>query len=197
MKNKINTDKANESLTITKPEDILAAHIAPAIKPFTAELLAAAAIDREAEAEMNESHPEAVKKEVAEIFERAAAGDKVAENKLRDAGGREAYISTRTAFFDLARAKHHAAAIATAPLWQRVSDAIIGAIDAADAAIQKQYNAITAELGEPSGLSNWNARCRNMKNGIARAPFAAETMHHGADWQIRSLGLAEIVGLDG
>jgi hypothetical protein len=35
-----------------------------------------------------------------------------------------------------------------------------------------------------------------LKNGIARAPFAAETLRHGADWQIRSLGLAEIVGLE-
>jgi len=197
MKNKPDTTaKASDPLTITKPQDILAAHLAPAIKPFAAELLAAAAIDREAEAEMNGCHPEAVKKEVAELFEQAAAGDKAAEAKLREAGGREAFVAKRTAFFDLARAKHHAAALATAPLWQKVSEAILGAIEAADVAIQKQFDSVMAALGEPSGLSNWNAHCRNLKNGISRAPFAAEQLRHGADWQIRSLGLAELVGLE-
>ena len=60
-----------------------------------------------------------------------------------------------------------------------------------------QFNSIMAALGEPSGLSNWNAYCRNLKNGIRSAPNAAENLRHGADWQLRALGLAELVGLDG
>jgi hypothetical protein len=196
MKNKPDTAKASEPLAITKPQDIIAAHIAPAIKPFAAELLAAAAIDREAEAEMNASHPHGVKKQADKLFEAAAGGDKAAEKELREAGGREAYINTRTAFFDLARAKHDAACKASAPLWQKVSDSVLAAIDAADSAIQKQFDSVMAALGEPSGLSNWNAHCRNLRNGIRSAPNNAENLRHGADWQIRSLGLAEIVGLE-
>jgi hypothetical protein len=197
MKNKTNTDKASESLIITRPQDIIAAHLAPAIKPFAAELLAAAAIDREANAEMEAMHPVGVKKEADALFERAASGDKTAEKQLHEAGGKAEYIAKRTAHFEMARAKHEAACKASAPLWQKVSDSILAAIDAADAAIQKQFESVMVALGEPSGLSNWNAYCRNLKNGIRSAPNAAENLRHGADWQLRALGLAELVGLDG
>jgi hypothetical protein len=197
MKNKSNTDKASESLTITRPQDIIAAHLVPAIKPFAAELLAAAAIDREANAEMEAMHPVGVKAAAEKLFEAAAEGDKAAEKELRDAGGKAEYIAKRTAHFEMARAKHEAACKASAPLWQKVSDAILAAIDAADAAIQKQFEAVMVALGEPSGLSNWNAYCRNLKNGIRSAPNNAENLRHGADWQLRALGLADLVGLDG
>ena len=196
MKKPDTTAKASDSLTITKPQDIIAAHIAPAIKPFAAELLAAAAIDREANAEMEAMHPVGVKKEADALFERAASGDKAAEKQLHEAGGKAEYIAKRTAHFEMARAKHEAACKASAPLWQKVSDSIIAAIDAADAAIQSQFNSIMAALGEPSGLSNWNAYCRNLKSGIKAAPNNAENLRHGADWQLRALGLADLVGLE-
>jgi len=197
MKNKPDTTaKASDPLTITKPQDILAAHLAPAIKPFADELLAAAAIDREAEAEMNGCHPEDAKKQANALLEAAAKGDKKAEQTLRDAGGTEAFIKARSAMFDLAKAKHHAACQASAPLWQKVSDAILAAIDAACADIQKQFEAVAAALGEPAGLSNWDAYCRNLKSGIMSAPNKAENLRHGTDWLIRSLGLAELVGLE-
>ena len=190
------TAKASESLAITKPQDILAAHLKPALAPFAAELLEAARIDREAAGVMDTMHPDKVKAAAEDLFYRAARGEEAAEKELREAGGKAEYIAKRTAFFDLARAKHEAACKESAPLWQKVSEAIVAGIDAAAAEIQKQLDTVAAALGEPAGLSNWDAYCRNLKSGITRAPFAAEKLNHGTDWQLRSLGLADLVGLE-
>jgi hypothetical protein len=181
---------------ITHPTEILKSHLKPALEPFAAELLEAARIDREAAGVMDTMHPEKVKAAAEDLFYRAARGEEAAEKELREAGGKAEYIAKRTAFFDLAKAKHHAACQASAPLWQKVSEAIVAGIDAAAAEIQKQLDTVAAALGEPAGLSNWDAYCRNLKSGISRAPFAAEKLNHGTDWMLRSLGLADLVGLE-
>jgi hypothetical protein len=181
------------SLEIKHPQAIIQAHLRPAIAPFRDELLAAAAIDRELSASLEREHPNAVKKMADELFARAANGDAEAEKEIRAEGGIEEWKRKRIAFFDLTRAKHEAACIASAPLWQRVSDSILSAIQAADNEIQGQWAKVCEYLGEPCDLSRWNSYCRNIRNGIERAPFAAEKMRHGADWQIEAHGLRPLL----
>ena len=139
------------------------------------------------------THPDTAKKEADQLLERAAAGDSKAEGTLRSAGGTEAFVKAKCAMFDLARAKHEGAAKATAPLWTKVSAAVLSAIEAANREISDQWKRTCEHLGEPCDLSSWDTHCRNLRNGIERAPYAAENMRHGAAWQIESLGLAEVI----
>ena len=193
MKTKTSATAASASLELTHPQQIIDKHLRPAIAPFKAELLEAAARDRELSAEMERKHPELAKKEALQLLEKAGAGDLEADKILTEAGGTEAYVKNRTALFDLARAKHEAACIASAPLWQRVSESILAAIQAADLEIQGQWAKVCEFLGEPCDLSRWNQYCRNIRSGIERTPFAAEKMRHGADWQLESLGLRQLL----
>jgi hypothetical protein len=179
--------------SLAHPKDILNHHLRAAVKPFAADLRKAATLDRELEKEMLATHPDDAKKQAAALLEAAASGDKKAEETLRAAGGTEAFIKAKSAMFDLARAKHEGAAKATAPLWEKVSAAVVAAIDAANREIAEQWARICEQLGEPSALSSWDAYCRNLKNGIGRAAYAAENMRHGAAWQIESLGLSEAI----
>lgn len=178
---------------IINPKEILNRHLREAVKPHAAALRQAAALDRELEKEMNATHPDAAKKEANELLERASTGDTKAEGVLRSAGGTEAFVKSKTAMFDLARAKHEGAAKASAPLWAKVSAAVLLSIDAANREINQQWQHICEQLGEPCSPSEWDTYCRNIRSGIERAPFAAENLRHGAAWQIESLGLTEAV----
>jgi hypothetical protein len=193
MKTKTSATAASATLELTHPQQIIDRHLRPAIAPFKAELLEAAARDRELSAELERKHPETAKREALELLEKAGAGDTEADKILTEAGGTEAYVKSRAALFDLTRAKHEAACISSAPLWQKVSDAILAAIEAADREIQGQWSKVCDFLGEPCDLSRWNSYCRNIRNGIERAPFAAEKLRHGTDWQIESLGLRPLL----
>lgn len=193
MKTKTSATAASAPLELTHPQQIIDKHLRPAIAPFKAELLEAADRDRELSAEMERKHPELAKKEALQLLEKAGAGDLEADKILTEAGGTEAYVKSRTALFDLARAKHEAACIASAPLWQKVSDALLAAIQAADLEIQGQWQKVCEFLGEPYDLSRWNSYCRNIRSGIERAPFAAEKMRHGAGWQLEALGLRPLL----
>lgn len=187
------TRPANNAVVLAHPKDILNRHLREAVKPHAAALRQAAAIDRELEKEMLACHPDDAKREADKLLEAAAKGDKRAEQTLRDAGGNEAFIKAKSAMFDLARAKHHGAAKATAPLWEKVSAAVVAAIDTANREIAEQWQRTCEHLGEPGGLSSWDSHCRNLKTGISRAAYAAENMRHGAAWQIESLGLSEAI----
>jgi hypothetical protein len=178
---------------LINPKEILNRHLREAVKPHAAALRQAAAIDRELEKEMNATHPDAAKRESNILLEAAASGDKKAEEILRAAGGTDAFIKNKCAMFDLARAKHEGAAKASAPLWTKVSAAVLLSIDAANREINQQWQHTCEQLGEPCSPSLWETYCRNLKTGITRAPFAAENLRHGAAWQIESLGLTEAV----
>jgi hypothetical protein len=185
------------TVTVTLPQDILTAHLKPALAPFVDELLETARLDREAAAEMSALHPDAAKAAAEELFHRATRGDKAAEKELYDAGGKEKFIKDRTANFDLARAKHEHLAVSAEPLWQKVVDAALPALDAADAEIQRQYDGVMLALGEGTGgLSNWDATIRNLKNGLADCPRRAGIVKQGTDWMLRCYGLADYVGLE-
>lgn len=193
MKNKTSATAASTTLELTRPQEIIDKHLRPAIAPFKAELLEAAARDLKLTREMEERHPDIAKKLGLELLEKAAAGDEEADRILTEAGGTEAFVKSRCALFDLARAKHEGACIASVPLWRRVSESLLSAIEAADREIQEQWAKVCEYLGEPSDLSRWNQYCRNIRNGIERSPFAAETLKHGANWQLDSLGLRPLL----
>ena len=142
---------------------------------------------------MESKHPNLAKAEALQLLEKAGAGDLEADKILTEAGGTEAYVKSRTALFDLSRAKHEAACIASVPLWTKVSAAILAAIDASDREIQSQWQKVCDYLGEPCDLSRWNQYCRNLRSGVERTPFAAEKMRHGSSWQLESLGLRELL----
>jgi hypothetical protein len=182
---------------ITHPTAIIERHLKPALAPFAADLLEAARKDREAEAAMEAMHPETAKKEAEALFERAAQGDKAADKKLLDAGGKEKFIKDRTAHFDLARAKREHAAVSAAPIWVKVANAGLPALEAAKTEIQSQYAEVMLSLGEgKGGLSNWNTTIDSMKNALAECPRRAGEVKHGTDWLLRSYGLGEHVGLE-
>lgn len=193
MKKQNTATAASTSLEVTHPKDIIEKHLKPALAPFKAELLAAAQIDVELAADMERKHPDTAKREALQLLEKAAGGDLEADKILTEAGGTEAYVKSRTALFDLARAKHEAACIASAPLWQKVSDSILSAIESADREIQSQWQKVCDFLGEPCDLSRWNNYCRTLRFGIGRAAFAAETLKHGTDWQIEAHGLRPLL----
>ena len=184
---------ATAALEIIQPKQIIDRHLRPAIAPFRAELLAAAEIDRKLSATMQKEHPNAVKLAAEELFQKATSGDAEAEAAIRAEGGLDEWKRKRMAFFDLSRAKHEAACRASIPLWEKVSAALLSGIDAADREIQDQWVKVCEFLGEPSDLSRWNQYCRNIRNGIERAPFAAEKLSHGSSWQLESLGLRELL----
>ena len=184
---------ANTALEIIQPKQIIDRHLRPAIAPFKAELLAAAEVDRKLSEQMESKHPNLAKAEALQLLEKAGAGDLEADKILTEAGGTEAYVKSRTALFDLSRAKHEAACIASVPLWTKVSAAILAAIDASDREIQSQWQKVCDYLGEPCDLSRWNQYCRNLRSGVERTPFAAEKMRHGSSWQLESLGLRELL----
>lgn len=179
--------------TISHPKDILNRHLREAIKPYAADLRKAAALDRELEKEMLACHPDDAKKQANALLEAAAKGDKKAEETLRAAGGTEAFVKSKCAMFDLAKAKHHGAAQASAPLWTKVSAAVLLCIEAANREINQQWQQACEQLGEPCAPSEWDNYCRNLRNGIMRAAYAAENLRHGTAWQIESLGLTEAV----
>ena len=184
---------ATTALEIIQPKQIINRHLRPAIAPFKAELLAAAEVDRKLSEQMESKHPNLAKAEALQLLEKAGAGDLEADKILTEAGGTEAYVKSRTALFDLSRAKHEAACIASVPLWTKVSAAILAAIDASDHEIQSQWQKVCDYLGEPCDLSRWNQYCRNLRSGVERTPFAAEKMRHGSSWQLESLGLRELL----
>jgi hypothetical protein len=184
---------ATTALEIIQPKQIINRHLRPAIAPFKAELLAAAEVDRKLSEQMESKHPNLAKAEALQLLEKAGAGDLEADKILTEAGGTEAYVKSRTALFDLSRAKHEAACIASVPLWTKVSAAILAAIDASDREIQSQWQKVCDYLGEPCDLSRWNQYCRNLRSGVERTPFAAEKMRHGSSWQLESLGLRELL----
>lgn len=180
-------------MEIILPQQIINRHLRPAIKPFKAELLAAAELDRKLSETMEKEHPNAVKKAAEELFQKATGGDAKAEAAIRAEGGMDEWKRKRMAFFDLSRAKHQAACIASAPLWERVSVALLAAIEDAEREIQGQWAKVCDFLGEPCDLTRWNAYCRNIRNGIERAPFAARKLSHGSDWQLEAHGLRELL----
>ena len=184
---------ANAALEIIQPQQIINRHLRPAIAPFKAELLAAAELDRKLSETMEKEHPNSVKLAAEELFQKATSGDAEAEAAIRAEGGIEEWKRKRMAFFDLSRAKHQAACKASVPLWTKVSAALLAAIEDADREIQGQWAKVCDFLGEPCDLSRWNAYCRNIRNGIERAPFAAEKLSHGSSWQLEAHGLRELL----
>jgi tyrosyl-tRNA synthetase len=184
---------ANAALEIIQPQEIIDRHLRPAIAPFKAELLAAAEVDRQLSATMEKEHPNAVKLAAEELFQKATSGDAEAEAAIRAEGGLDEWKRKRMAFFDLSKAKHQAACLASVPLWEKVSAALLSGIEAADREIQDQWAKTCDFLGEPCDLSRWNAYCRNVRNGISRAPFAAEKLSHGSSWQLEAHGLRPLL----
>ena len=184
---------ATTALEIIQPKQIIDRHLRPAIAPYRAELLAAAEIDRKLSETLEREHPNAVKLAAEELFQKATSGDAEAEASIRAEGGLDEWKNKRMAFFDLSKAKHQAACLASVPLWQKVSAALLSGIDAADREIQEQWAKACDFLGEPCDLSRWNAYCRNVRNGIERAPFAAEKLSHGSSWQLEAHGLRPLL----
>jgi hypothetical protein len=184
---------ANAALEIIHPQQIIDRHLRPAIAPFKAELLAAAEVDRQLSEAMEREHPNSVKLAAEELFLKATSGDAEAEAAIRAEGGLDEWKRKRVAFFDLSKAKHQAACLASVPLWEKVSAALLSGIDAADREIQDQWAKTCDFLGEPCDLSRWNAYCRNVRNGIERAPFAAEKLSHGSSWQLEAHGLRPLL----
>jgi hypothetical protein len=184
---------ANAALEIIQPQQIINRHLRPAIAPFKAELLAAAELDRKLSETMSQEHPNAVKLAAEELFQKATSGDTEAEAAIRAEGGMDEWKRKRIAFFDLSRAKHEAACVASVPLWTKVSVALLAAIEDADREIQGQWAKVCDFLGEPCDLSRWNAYCRNIRHGIERTPYAAEKLRHGSSWQLEAYGLRELL----
>jgi hypothetical protein len=184
------TKPPTKPLNLAKPADIVDDALREALRPFAGELRQAASIDAELEAEMNRTHPTAVKKECDELFERACNGDKEADGILRAAGGTEAYVKARTAMFDLVRGKREAKCKADAPLWQKVSDAAVAALDRSLVAIEAQWSELIELHGEVPVPSSWRERIAQMQRAISRAPFAAAELNHGTAWQLTSLNLS-------
>jgi len=184
---------ANAALEIISPKQIINRHLRPAILPFKGELLAAAELDRKLSETMEKEHPNAVKKAAEELFQKATSGDAEAEAAIRAEGGMDEWKRKRMAFFDLTRAKHEAGCLASVPLWEKVSVALLSGIDAADREIQDQWTKVCEFLGEPSDLSRWNQYCRNIRHGIERTPYAAEKLRHGSSWQLEAYGLRELL----
>jgi hypothetical protein len=187
------TRPTNNAVVLNHPKDILNRHLRDAVKPHAAALRQAAALDRELGKEMEATHPDDAKREADQLLERAANGDKKAEETLRAAGGTEAYIKAKSAMFDLARAKHEGAAKATVPLWEKASAAVLAAYEAAEREIQEQLQRTSEQIGEPAPATSWENTIRHLKYGISRAAYAAENMRHGAAWQIEALGLSEAI----
>jgi hypothetical protein len=187
------TRPANNAVVLLHPQDILNRHLRQALKPFAAALRQAAALDLQLAGEMTALHPDLAKKEANILLEAAANGDKKAEATLREAGGTEAYIKNKCGLFDLARAKFEGAAKASAPLWTKVSAAVIAAYEAAEREIREQLQRTSEQIGEPTPTTSWEIPIGHYKYGISRAAYAAENMRHGAAWQIEALGLSEAI----
>jgi hypothetical protein len=195
MKSKKPTTKATGStLVITKPESIIDRHLRPAIKPFAAELREAAALDCKLTVEVEKNHPNTAKLEAQRLLEATVAGDSRSDKILREAGGTEQFIRSKTALFDLAVGKHEGACQQSAALWGKVSAALEAAIDAASAEIQTQFDSAMLMLEElPGGQSLWEGKLRGLKSGLQRCERLAREMRHGADWQLKALGLERFI----
>jgi len=196
MKSKKPTTKASGStLVITKPEAILDSHLGPAIKPFARQLREAAALDARLSAEMEAIHPDRIKLNAEELFEKATHGDVKAEKTLRENGGKSGMVREQSAMFCLAKHKHEAHCKATAPLWAAVSEAVQTSLDLAAHDIEEQLKLVLLELGElPSSTGSlWEGRLRGLKAGLQRCERLAKDANHGADWQLKALGLERFI----
>lgn len=197
MKTKAATNPTAPAMPeVVHPNAIIERHLKPVFAPYRDELIEAARKDREAEAEMIATHPDTAKKNAQKLFEAAAEGDKAAEKELSEAGGKAEYIAKHSVNFDLARAKKEFAACAVAPTWEKIAAAALPALDKALVEIQDQFNEVMAAIGEGNGVSRWDAHIGSMKQNIAGFPRRAEVLKQGADWTIRSNGLAQLVGLE-
>jgi hypothetical protein len=183
------TKNAPGTLTVVSPRDILHKHLRQAAAPFADDLKKAAALDVQLAAAAVKINPNGLRDEADKLVERAVAGDKEADTTLEKHGGRDGYITSRGAMYKVREGARCKAAEDAAPMWQKVSDALCGAIETADREIQAQFDRLMTLHGEPTTLSSWNAVCRNMRNGLASAPFHSEKLHHGTDYLVRSLGL--------
>lgn len=185
--------KSKDHQQITHPQTIIDQMMRDAIKPFAAELREAADRDRKLEADMDAAHPEAAKVRAAELLEAACAGDKAADAEIVAAGGTGGFVESRVRFFDLCRGKRNAAAKADAPLWEKVTAALLPALDAALEAIRSQWDRVLELHGEEPRPSSWEPRIASTRKAIAGAPFNARELTHGTNWQLQSLGLAALI----
>jgi len=178
---------------LTNPQTIIDEALRSALKPHAKALLEAAARDAALEAEMNETHPDKVKKDAQELFEAACAGDKAADKALREADGVQGYIDSRTRFFDLTRGKCRAGAKADAALWDKAAPAALAALDRALVVIREQWAATLETLGEEMRPSSWEGRIAMMRRALEKTPFHARELQHGTNWQIESNGLRKVL----
>lgn len=183
--------KQNDQLT--HPQTIIDEHLASALKPYAKALLEAAVKDAALEAEMNETHPDVVKKQAEQLFEAACNGDKKADATLREADGTQGFIEAKTRFFDLTRGKCRAGAKADASIWDKAAPAACAALDAALVVIRQQWNKALETLGEEMRPSAWEGRIAMMRRAIEQTPFNARELMHGTNWQIESLGLRRVL----
>lgn len=178
---------------LTNPQTIIDEALRSALKPHAKALLEAAALDAALEAETDASHPDKVKREAQELFERACNGDKTADKTLREANGTAGYIEAKTRFFDLTRGKREPAAKADAAIWAKAGPAAVAALDSALAAIRDQWRKTLEALGEEIVPSSWETKVGYMRRALEKVEFNARELRHGSHWQIESLGLRNVL----
>ena len=183
--------KNNQQLT--NPQEIIDARLREALKPYSKQLLEAAAKDAALEAEMNASHPDGAKKQAQQLFEAACNNDKKADETLREAGGTAGFIEAKTRFFDLARGKCNAGAKADADIWAKAGPAAVAALDAALALIRQQWETTLQALGEEVVPSSWEVKVGYLRRALEKVEFNARELRHGTAWQIESLGLRKVL----
>jgi regulator of protease activity HflC (stomatin/prohibitin superfamily) len=183
--------KNNQQLT--NPQEIIDARLREALKPYSKQLLEAAAKDASLEAETDASHPDKVKREAQQLFEAACNGDKTADKTLREASGTAGYIEAKTRFFDLTRGKREAAAKADAAIWAKAGPAAVAALDAALALIRQQWTATLQTLGEEVVPSSWETKVGYLRRALEKVEFNARELRHGTAWQVESLGLRKVL----
>lgn len=178
---------------LTHPQQIIDEHLRSALKPYSKQLIEAAARDAALEAEADNTHPDKVKREAQELFELACNGDKRADSTLREAGGTAGYVESRTRFFDLSKGKREAAAKSDAAIWAKAGPATVAALDTALAVVREQWSATLQTLGEELVPSSWETKVGYMRRGLEKVEFNARELRHGTNWQVESLGLRNVL----
>jgi hypothetical protein len=171
---------------------MLRSAITAAVAPLKDELAAAVATDRKLYAELEDVLPGRIKTAWDELFHRACSGDPEAVSEIEAAGGAEAWQSRRGALLPLRESYRSSAAKGTVQLLERLSDSLLENLERTRTAIEEQWRAIQAYHGEMPGLSIWDERIRNLKNGLSHMPAAA--VHGtGIRWQLEQLGLIQFL----
>lgn len=187
------TTETPGTLQVVNPQDILDRHIRKAGAPFAEDLKKACTLDVQLAAAADKMHPVKIKEQADKLVERAISGDEKANAELEAVGGKNAWIQAKGAMFDVREGARVKAAQDSAPLWEKISAALIDAVDKADHEIQKQFDSCMTLLGEPLAPSRWNRTCAILRGNLQKASFHAEKLSQGADYQTRQMGLQALI----